>query len=159
MILNVSSLAKDVLSEQGYDIPYGACPLKGILNRELLNPLSCLVLEGSIQEGDTVYVRTRGEAENMQQQQQKVSPPVHHGDSNQNLSLSWISSNPSSNDKNDVVKLRNHVPPPVEYDEVEQIVDTEGNKAKRFHDTNRSKINDDDDERFLDAPQSWQVHK
>jgi ATP-dependent Clp protease ATP-binding subunit ClpB len=96
MDLDVSDLAMDCLAEEGFDIRYGARPLKRTLVRELLNPLSRLVLEGSVVEGDDVLVRTRGEAE-------KNETEFSHG---------WISSTPVSEDKNDVVVIRNHAPRP-----------------------------------------------
>merc|ERR1711966_418612 len=92
MKLDVSPLAMDCIAEKGFDIRYGARPLKRALARQLLNPLSRLVLEGSVIDGDNVLVRTRGEAE-----KEKATFP--HG---------WISSNPSSVDKNGVVIIRNH---------------------------------------------------
>ena len=99
MKLDVSPLAMDCLAEKGFDIRYGARPLKRTLARELLNPLSRLVLEGSVIDGDEVLVRTRGEAE-------KDSQFSEHG---------WISSNPASADKNDIVIIRNHeIRPPSE---------------------------------------------
>eukprot|EP01083_Nonionella_stella_P126412 382612_1 len=61
MTLDVSDLAMDCISDKGYDVRYGARPLKRVLNSMVLNPLSTLVLEGSVLEGDTVRVRTRGE--------------------------------------------------------------------------------------------------
>jgi ATP-dependent Clp protease ATP-binding subunit ClpB len=92
MTLDVSDLAMDCLAEKGFDIRYGARPLKRTLVKELLNPLSRLVLEGSVVEGDDVLVRTRGEAE-------KNIAEFSHG---------WLSSTPVSEDKNDVVVIRNH---------------------------------------------------
>lgn len=62
MTLDVGKKGNDVLSEIGYDVRYGARPLKRTLTRELLSPLSRLVLEGSVSEGDSVRVRTRAEA-------------------------------------------------------------------------------------------------
>jgi C-terminal, D2-small domain, of ClpB protein len=94
MLLDVSRNATTVLSEMGYDVRYGARPLKRVLARELLNPMSRLVLEGGVLSGDTVHVRTRAEAE----MEQKAS----------GKELGWISSNSFSNSKNDVVILRNH---------------------------------------------------
>jgi len=94
--LDVSPLAKDCIAEKGYDVRYGARPLKRVVARDVLHPLSRLVLEGSVVEGDeTVKVRTIGEA---QKQKEEIDEE-----------LSWISSNSSShNDKNTVVVLRNH---------------------------------------------------
>ena len=92
MTLDVSPLAMDCIAEKGFDVRYGARPLKRALARELLNPLSRLVLEGCVVEGDHVLVRTRGEAE-------KSEADYPRG---------WISSTPASEDKNDVVIIRNH---------------------------------------------------
>lgn len=94
MTLDVSISAKVVLAEMGYDVRYGARPLKRVLARELLNPMSRLVLEGAVKNGDTVLVRTRAEAEKAQKD----------GDA----SLGWISRNATSDNKNDIVIIRNH---------------------------------------------------
>jgi len=94
MTLEVSMNAKDVLAEMGYDVRYGARPLKRALARELLNPMSRLVLEGAVKNGDTVRVRTRAEAEKAQK--------------NGEAALGWISSNEASDNKNDIVIIRNH---------------------------------------------------
>ena len=95
MTLDVSDAALDVLADRGYDHRYGARPLKRVLNRSILNPLSTLVLEGSLRDGDTVRVRTRGEA---------LRTSKSHGD------VSFISSDPAdSEDRNDVVIFRNHL--------------------------------------------------
>jgi hypothetical protein len=102
MTLDVSDTARVVLAEQGYDVRYGARPLKRTLAKELLNPLSRLVLEGAVQEGDVVRVRTRAEAE----REQKYG----------RADLGWISSSPVSDNKNDVVIIRNHAPAPEEED-------------------------------------------
>ena len=95
MTLDVSDAALDVLADRGYDHRYGARPLKRVLNRSILNPLSTLVLEGSLRDGDTVRVRTRGEA---------LRTSKSPGD------VSFISSDPAdSEDRNDVVIFRNHL--------------------------------------------------
>eukprot|EP00816_Leptocylindrus_hargravesii_P010465 CAMPEP_0196802480 /NCGR_PEP_ID=MMETSP1362-20130617/2080_1 /TAXON_ID=163516 /ORGANISM="Leptocylindrus danicus, Strain CCMP1856" /LENGTH=766 /DNA_ID=CAMNT_0042173787 /DNA_START=763 /DNA_END=3064 /DNA_ORIENTATION=- len=94
MKLDVSPLAIDILADKGYDVRYGARPLKRVLGRDLLNPLSRLVLEGSVVDGDTVVVRALGEAMKMIEE----SPSSYHG---------WVSAS-RDNDKNDVVILRNH---------------------------------------------------
>jgi ATP-dependent Clp protease ATP-binding subunit ClpB len=94
MTLDVSENAKDILAEMGYDVRYGARPLKRTLNRMLLNPLSQLVLEGAVAEGDAVLVLTRAEAE------------IHQRDTGS--TMGWICNNPASDNKNDVVIMRNH---------------------------------------------------
>lgn len=95
MELVVSDHAKSVIAEMGYDPRYGARPLKRVLARELLNPLSRLVLEQAVASGQCVKVCTRGEAQIMQK----------NGD--QKAKLGWISRDEASSDKNDVVILRN----------------------------------------------------
>jgi C-terminal, D2-small domain, of ClpB protein len=103
MTLDVSASAKSVLSEMGYDVRYGARPLKRTLTRALLNPLSRLILSGEIVSGDTVYVRTRAEAEKGHEQSKFL--------------LGWIATNSASADKNDVVIIRNHKAKPEEEEE------------------------------------------
>ena len=93
MSLDVSEAAKNVLAEKGYDVRYGARPLKRLLTRDVLNPMSRLVLEGGVIDGDVVKVRTLGEAQKLQVSDAK---------------LSWVSSNPVDDDENTVVILRNH---------------------------------------------------
>lgn len=97
MSLDVSDNAATVLAEMGYDVRYGARPLKRVLARELLNPLSRLVLEGAVRSGDTVKVRTRAEAE--------IEQSAATDDA---AKLGWISSNEHSSSKNDIVIVRNH---------------------------------------------------
>jgi len=44
------------LGNAGYDPVYGARPLKRVIQRSLQNPLSTMILEGRIEDGDTVKV-------------------------------------------------------------------------------------------------------
>eukprot|EP00571_Detonula_confervacea_P011937 CAMPEP_0172304320 /NCGR_PEP_ID=MMETSP1058-20130122/5738_1 /TAXON_ID=83371 /ORGANISM="Detonula confervacea, Strain CCMP 353" /LENGTH=849 /DNA_ID=CAMNT_0013015499 /DNA_START=252 /DNA_END=2801 /DNA_ORIENTATION=+ len=91
MTLDVSDVALGCISDKGYDVRYGARPLKRVLAKHVLNPLSQLVLEGSVLEGDTVQVRTRGEV------------------SKSSKDISWISSSDGDvEDRNDIRILRNH---------------------------------------------------
>jgi ATP-dependent Clp protease ATP-binding subunit ClpB len=95
MEIDISDAAKGCIAESGFDVRYGARPLKRALVKELLNPLSRLVLEGAVQEGDTVKVRTRGEALQLQKKGE--------------AELGWTSgSSEMSENKNDVVILKNH---------------------------------------------------
>ena len=50
------SSAREWLAEEGYDPVYGARPLKRVIQRKLQNPLAGLMLEGAMQEGETVPV-------------------------------------------------------------------------------------------------------
>jgi ATP-dependent Clp protease ATP-binding subunit ClpB len=52
----ISSEALDWLAQLGYDITYGARPLRRVIQRHLVNPLSTMLLEGAFASGDTVRV-------------------------------------------------------------------------------------------------------
>lgn len=95
MVLEVTDNAKSVIAEMGFDPRYGARPLKRVLARELLNPLSKLVLEQAVHNGQTVEVCTRAEAQNRQKS----------GD--ERATYGWASRDEGSSDKNDIVILRN----------------------------------------------------
>jgi ATP-dependent Clp protease ATP-binding subunit ClpB len=56
MILQVSDEAKDWLAQLGYDVTYGARPLKRVIQKYLINPLSQELLAGTFENGDTVKV-------------------------------------------------------------------------------------------------------
>ncbi len=48
--------AKEHLAMTGYDVVYGARPLKRMIQREILNPLAMRLLDGTLKEGQTVRV-------------------------------------------------------------------------------------------------------
>ncbi len=54
--LEVEDEAKDWLAKLGYDIAYGARPLKRVIQRHIINPLSEAILSGAFTAGDTVRV-------------------------------------------------------------------------------------------------------
>ena len=54
--LQLDEAAKAWLANAGYDPVYGARPLKRAIQRHLQNPLATLLLEGKINDGDTVRV-------------------------------------------------------------------------------------------------------
>jgi len=56
--VKLSESAKDLLAELGYDPQFGARPLKRVLQREVINPLSKEVLSGNYGPGDTIYIHT-----------------------------------------------------------------------------------------------------
>ncbi|HSR14246.1 MAG TPA: ATP-dependent chaperone ClpB [Gemmatimonadales bacterium] len=60
LALEVTSEAKDLLADWGYDPVYGARPLKRVIQARVQNPLALEVLEGQFQEGDTVRVSADG---------------------------------------------------------------------------------------------------
>ncbi len=48
--------AAEYLAARGYDPAFGARPLKRLIQKEVVNPLSAKILEGTIAQGDTVVV-------------------------------------------------------------------------------------------------------
>jgi ATP-dependent Clp protease ATP-binding subunit ClpB len=58
--INVDDEAKDWLAKIGYDVTYGARPLKRTVQRHLINPLSQELLAGNFEDGDKILV-TLGE--------------------------------------------------------------------------------------------------
>jgi ATP-dependent Clp protease ATP-binding subunit ClpB len=60
LVLELTDGARELLAEQGYDPDFGARPLKRLLQRSLLDPLARLVIEGEIDEGDTIKGGVRG---------------------------------------------------------------------------------------------------
>jgi len=60
MCLEVSQAAREYVAEQGYDVQFGARPLKRAIQRLLENPLSSELLRGRFEEGDTIHVDLEG---------------------------------------------------------------------------------------------------
>ena len=60
MILDVSNEAKHYLASIGYSPVYGARPLNRAIQSELLNPLSVLILENAVRDGEIIKVQFDG---------------------------------------------------------------------------------------------------
>jgi ATP-dependent Clp protease ATP-binding subunit ClpB len=58
--LAVEEDVKDFLLQHGYDITYGARPLKRTIQRFIINPLSAELLMGKFENGDTVSIKYPG---------------------------------------------------------------------------------------------------
>lgn len=58
MVVKLSEKALDHLSDLGYDPQFGARPMKRVLQKEVTNELSKLVIGGSFSPGDTIYIDT-----------------------------------------------------------------------------------------------------
>jgi ATP-dependent Clp protease ATP-binding subunit ClpB len=54
--IDLDNAALAWLAEAGFDPVYGARPLKRVIQRALQNPLAGLILEGKVQDGDTISV-------------------------------------------------------------------------------------------------------
>src|SRR5437899_2043882 len=59
IMLKLSDSAKELLAREGYDPVYGARPLRRVIQKEILDPLSIDILEGKVREGQTVYVNAK----------------------------------------------------------------------------------------------------
>jgi len=59
IILDFNKGAKDLLIEKGYDVKFGARPLRRTIQREVEDPLSLEILKGRFGEGSRITVGTR----------------------------------------------------------------------------------------------------
>ena len=57
--LTVDPAALMWLGNAGYDPVYGARPLKRVIQKHLQNPLANMILEGRINDGDTITISAR----------------------------------------------------------------------------------------------------
>jgi ATP-dependent Clp protease ATP-binding subunit ClpB len=54
--IELTEKAKELLAEEGFDLVYGARPLKRVIQRDVLNPLAAKILSGEVKEGAKVIV-------------------------------------------------------------------------------------------------------
>jgi ATP-dependent Clp protease ATP-binding subunit ClpB len=54
--IELTDRAKELMAEEGFDLVYGARPLKRVIQREVLNPLASKILSGEIKEGSRVVI-------------------------------------------------------------------------------------------------------
>ncbi|MFQ5543223.1 MAG: ATP-dependent Clp protease ATP-binding subunit [Nitrospiria bacterium] len=54
--LSLTSAARVYLAREGYDPVFGARPLKRAIQRDLLNPFSVKLIDGTIQSGDSIMI-------------------------------------------------------------------------------------------------------
>ncbi|MDD4901879.1 MAG: AAA family ATPase [Patescibacteria group bacterium] len=54
--LKISNKVKKMLSDEGFDITYGARPLKRLIQNRILDELSLEIIEGKIKDGDKVTI-------------------------------------------------------------------------------------------------------
>lgn len=58
--LELKPAARDWLVERGYEPAFGARPMRRLIQREIEDPLSLMIIEGKIAGGDTVRVEAKG---------------------------------------------------------------------------------------------------
>ncbi len=54
--LELTQAALELLTEEGYDPVYGARPLKRVIQRQIVDPLSTRIIRGEVRDGDAVLV-------------------------------------------------------------------------------------------------------
>ncbi len=57
--LDVNAKAQDLLMQMGYDVIYGARPLRRTIQKEIEDPLSVAILQGRFEAGDSVLAEVR----------------------------------------------------------------------------------------------------
>jgi ATP-dependent Clp protease ATP-binding subunit ClpB len=58
--IELTDKAKEFLAEEGFDLVFGARPLKRVIQRDVLNPLASKILSGEVKEGSRVIVDQKG---------------------------------------------------------------------------------------------------
>jgi ATP-dependent Clp protease ATP-binding subunit ClpB len=51
-----------LIGDAGYDPAFGARPLKRVIQRQLADPIASLILEGKLEDGDSIQVEVLGDA-------------------------------------------------------------------------------------------------
>jgi ATP-dependent Clp protease ATP-binding subunit ClpC len=54
--IRMSDAAKDFIAEKGYDIQFGARPLKRAIQKYLEDPMAELIIRSNMKEGDTIVI-------------------------------------------------------------------------------------------------------
>jgi ATP-dependent Clp protease ATP-binding subunit ClpB len=60
IVIELTDGAKELLAEEGFDLIYGARPLKRVIQRDVLNPLASKILSGEVKEGSRIIVDKSG---------------------------------------------------------------------------------------------------
>ena len=56
ILLKITDSALDLLADEGYDAEYGARPVKRVIQRDILNRLSCDILSGNVSKDETICI-------------------------------------------------------------------------------------------------------
>ena len=56
LTMTISDAALKRLGDEGYDPAFGARPLKRVIQKQLADPIATLILEGKVEDGDTIRV-------------------------------------------------------------------------------------------------------
>ena len=72
MTLKVGKKAKDYLIDKGYDVKFGARPLRRIIQKEIEDQLSMEILKGRFVPGDTINLTVSGDKLVFKKSEKKV---------------------------------------------------------------------------------------
>ena len=59
--VRITEKARDLLADKGFDPNLGARPLKRVIQRFILDPLSLKVVTNEIKEGDNIIIDAKGQ--------------------------------------------------------------------------------------------------
>ncbi len=71
--ITISATAKDFIAEKGYDIQFGARPLKRAIQKYLEDPMAEVIIKASLHEGDTISVGFNKKKEEITMQVKKTA--------------------------------------------------------------------------------------
>jgi len=74
--LELSPEAKDFIADKGYDVQYGARPLKRAIQRYLEDELADVVLAGEAAEGDTILMELNEAKDGVKARVVKQNPTI-----------------------------------------------------------------------------------
>jgi len=89
--IKIAPAAKDFITEKGYDVQYGARPLKRAIQKYLEDPMAEVIISADITEGDVLIVGFDSKKEEINikiQKPNKKALPKNEGKTNKNSDLS-----------------------------------------------------------------------
>lgn len=69
--MTITDDAKNFIAEKGYDIQFGARPLKRAIQKYLEDELAEMIIRATVQEGDTIVV-------DFDKENQKIESSIHN---------------------------------------------------------------------------------
>lgn len=73
--MNITEKALQQMTEWGYDPTFGARPMKRVLQKDLINELSKIIIGGGVHKGETIQVDTDGKVLTFTTGEQAPVPP------------------------------------------------------------------------------------
>jgi len=76
LTLDVNAKARDMLMQMGYDVVYGARPLRRTIQKEIEDPLSVAILQGRFESGDSISAEVRSGKIHFRRKNRRKKTPV-----------------------------------------------------------------------------------